>query len=552
MGIHIDTLGFSCIVYVPYNTSSFRHFVNRHNPVILTVKAKLAILVEAEGTARRRNVNPSQIRQWRKKLAQLEAAVRKYPRARSLNTGRERSTPALELQYRGDNAPSNSKGTVLRLIILRREAQCFVELGVPISLPASFKYTSPDASRPKAQWGDIRRAPASLRVNMDTTAECFEMTSSSTINETGARMASFHGSGLNTPFKGKPGATIEKKKHLTNYCRLVWLLSRKRLAGQKWVSAVDRKDLGTLRGFTSDAISDASFIQFALPLPHHILQRQLQSTVSASMKLHTSLISSVVRCMAGLHKPGSLFAFPGNAKSKTLKGQRRKENFPCVPDILTLIKDTRRVEMLRVSSQKPQAAKKSHLKSYKKCTQNSYNFGKQLGWQREKGLSMSPWCVKTRRSLDRCSHSSRLWCEATDTFVFRGVHGGVIENSDLACYREGYFHAVQESAWMDKKVGKVLGCHVSEEGQSVVAEVAKATVVPLPPNRTAVCQPLNVRVMGPLRLRFAAVLKVQVGGAKQKRLRAIKPPIAAWEAISTRTVLSSFEKAIPRYLEVNA
>eukprot|EP00644_Phytophthora_capsici_P018620 jgi/Phyca11/131796/e_gw1.113.49.1 len=30
-------------------------------------------------------------------------------------------------------------------------------------------------------------------------------------------------------------------------------------------------------------------------------------------------------------------------------------------------------------------------------------------------------------------------------------------------------------------------CHVSEEGQRIVAKEANATVVPLPPNNTAVC-----------------------------------------------------------------
>ncbi|KAJ8531727.1 hypothetical protein ON010_g14235 [Phytophthora cinnamomi] len=41
-------------------------------------------------------------------------------------------------------------------------------------------------------------------------------------------------------------------------------------------------------------------------------------------------------------------------------------------------------------------------------------------------------------------------------------------------------------------------CHVSEEGQRLVAEQANATVVPLPPSSTPVCQALDVGVMGPL------------------------------------------------------
>jgi hypothetical protein len=45
-------------------------------------------------------------------------------------------------------------------------------------------------------------------------------------------------------------------------------------------------------------------------------------------------------------------------------------------------------------------------------------------------------------------------------------------------------------------------CHVSEEGQRLVAEEANATVAPPPPNRTAVCQPLDVGVKGPLKAKI--------------------------------------------------
>ena len=38
--------------------------------------------------------------------------------------------------------------------------------------------------------------------------------------------------------------------------------------------------------------------------------------------------------------------------------------------------------------------------------------------------------------------------------------------------------------------------HVSDEGVRVVAEEACTVVVPLPPNSTSVCQPLDVGVMG--------------------------------------------------------
>lgn len=38
--------------------------------------------------------------------------------------------------------------------------------------------------------------------------------------------------------------------------------------------------------------------------------------------------------------------------------------------------------------------------------------------------------------------------------------------------------------------------HVSDEGVKVVAEQACAIVIPLPPNSTAECQPLDVSIMG--------------------------------------------------------
>ncbi|EGZ11739.1 hypothetical protein PHYSODRAFT_516226, partial [Phytophthora sojae] len=96
--------------------------------------------------------------------------------------------------------------------------------------------------------------------------------------------------------------------------------------------------------------------------------------------------------------------------------------------------------------------------------------------------------------------------------------GGRIETSEFEEYPEGHFYTVQENAWMDALtwrfyVGKLLKyevdgpavllldnfeCHVSEEKQWLVAEVANATVVPLPANSAPACQPLDVGVMRPL------------------------------------------------------
>ncbi|GMF60705.1 unnamed protein product [Phytophthora fragariaefolia] len=93
--------------------------------------------------------------------------------------------------------------------------------------------------------------------------------------------------------------------------------------------------------------------------------------------------------------------------------------------------------------------------------------------------------------------------------------------------------------------------HVSEEGQRVVAEETNATLVPFPPNTTAVCQPLDVGVMGPLKAKLRSKFRgIRGGTAKEKRLRAIRPTITAWEELEETTVIRSFEKAIPRYPEI--
>ncbi|GMF30798.1 unnamed protein product [Phytophthora fragariaefolia] len=95
-------------------------------------------------------------------------------------------------------------------------------------------------------------------------------------------------------------------------------------------------------------------------------------------------------------------------------------------------------------------------------------------------------------------------------------------------------------------------CHVSEEGQRVVAEVANGTVVPLPTNSTAACQPLDVGVMGPLKARLRSNWSGITGGsAKEKRLRAVRATIAAWDAIPYSTVIRSFKAAIPQYPEIS-
>ncbi|KAF4133546.1 putative pogo transposable element with krab domain [Phytophthora infestans] len=67
----------------------------------LAVKDKLPIVLEAErdtikGTTRRNQVAPYQVRIWKKMKIELEAAVKRNPRARSLDRGRPCAAPQLE------------------------------------------------------------------------------------------------------------------------------------------------------------------------------------------------------------------------------------------------------------------------------------------------------------------------------------------------------------------------------------------------------------------------------------------------------------------------
>ncbi|GMF19279.1 unnamed protein product [Phytophthora lilii] len=90
---------------------------------------------------------------------------------------------------------------------------------------------------------------------------------------------------------------------------------------------------------------------------------------------------------------------------------------------------------------------------------------------------------------------------------------------ELKTYPEGQVYTVQESGWMDAVVWEFyvqellkyeigapslllldnFDAHVSEAGVDVVSETTSALVCPLPANSTAVCQPLDVGVMGPLK-----------------------------------------------------
>ncbi|POM76171.1 Hypothetical protein PHPALM_6623 [Phytophthora palmivora] len=95
-------------------------------------------------------------------------------------------------------------------------------------------------------------------------------------------------------------------------------------------------------------------------------------------------------------------------------------------------------------------------------------------------------------------------------FILRGVAGVTKENSEFETYPSGHFYLMQENGWISE---------VGQEGHRLVAVAANATVIPLPPNSTAVCQSLDVGVVGPLKATLRHSAKCTGGSAKEKRLR---------------------------------
>ncbi|KAG6976144.1 hypothetical protein JG688_00001665 [Phytophthora aleatoria] len=96
-------------------------------------------------------------------------------------------------------------------------------------------------------------------------------------------------------------------------------------------------------------------------------------------------------------------------------------------------------------------------------------------------------------------------------------------------------------------------CHISEEGQRVVADTAFSVVYPLPPNNTFTCQPLDVGVMGPPKSALR-ITRVHNKGpspktAAEKRRDIMERTIITWNSIDEGTVLESFETAIPRQFD---
>ncbi|RLN70846.1 hypothetical protein BBJ28_00017005 [Nothophytophthora sp. Chile5] len=253
------------------------------------------------------------------------------------------------------------------------------------------------------------------------------------------------------------------------------------------------------------------------------------------------------------------------------------------------------------TSQKPQGAKKNAADLRAIHSEFAVKFWEDFGGYKndeiynvdETGVhfDMPPtriWAERGRvdaaKVVDLDKHSSRLTAVITARadgkklpilFVVRAKPGGTIESDELPHYPQGHVYAVQENGWMDANVWQnytkellkfeVEGpslllldnfdSHVSEEGQKAVAEEAGAIVVPLPPNCTSVCQPLDVGVMGPLKQKIRALWLLEesdrgVFTAQQKRIATIKRTIAAWEQLSEAVIIRAFEKALPRHSQV--
>ncbi|DAZ92835.1 TPA: hypothetical protein N0F65_009637, partial [Lagenidium giganteum] len=98
-------------------------------------------------------------------------------------------------------------------------------------------------------------------------------------------------------------------------------------------------------------------------------------------------------------------------------------------------------------------------------------------------------------------------------FILKGKPGGTIEQRKCPTLPSGHFYAVQENAWMaqyDITGPSVLlldnlDAHVSTESSDIVSGELTCVIEELPLNSTAVCQPLNVRIMGPLKAKLRSL-----------------------------------------------
>ena len=154
-------------------------------------------------------------------------------------------------------------------------------------------------------------------------------------------------------------------------------------------------------------------------------------------------------------------------------------------------------------------------------------------------------------------------------FIIRGIPGGTIEKDELETFPKGHVYAVQENAWMDRKVWKAylyevfadhvnepsvllvdnFDSHVSQESYRIVQEELGSHICSLPPNSTSHCQPLDVSIMGPFKQHLRDLWVQEFDPAttcKEKRLAMILRAIEAWNMISEHEVRRSFEKALPK------
>jgi hypothetical protein len=163
-------------------------------------------------------------------------------------------------------------------------------------------------------------------------------------------------------------------------------------------------------------------------------------------------------------------------------------------------------------------------------------------------------------------------------FVIRGIPGGRIDTHELPTYPRGHFYAIQRKAWMDNNVWRTylrslllpainepsillldnFESHVSHESFDIVENELGCSLVPLPPNATSICQPLDVGIMAPFKryLRDEWLAEEIIDGddgddfdtltAGHKRLAMIKRAILAWDKVNDEDIRLSFDKAIPR------
>eukprot|EP00644_Phytophthora_capsici_P012916 jgi/Phyca11/101358/e_gw1.5.915.1 len=260
----------------------------------------------------------------------------------------------------------------------------------------------------------------------------------------------------------------------------------------------------------------------------------------------------------------SIVAFEGSAKSKTLKGQGRKEMIPFSSVLVTFMKDQRRQELFVTTSLLMEFIRD--------------NFNEWLDDYYENKKSETSGTQALQRLCQRFMHRHGFTDQAPQEAKIQNEY---LEETHLqfsldfwskyAAYGPHEIYNVDETAiyyemfprrtWSERggsarvvgfteKPGRMTAVlTIRADGQMVIVEETCATVCPLPPNSTSVCQPLDVGVMGPLKNCMRGKWRQSKKAATpfQKRLNAVQLTIAAWESLKPSTIVSSFEKAVPRF-----